>query len=255
MALLDAPPRPRAVRVLDEDADLGARLAPEHHEAARRGAIAALCTFEPGRVQVPAALTEPGAYGLLILDGLIAAHTQIPQRCHLELLGPGDVVRPWVELGPWATVPSSLDWEALVPTRAALLDRRFAASIARWPELTAALMNRFVLRSRRMAFQLAIVSIPRTEDRILLSMWQLADRFGRVTADGVHLPYPLTHQSLAETIATRRPSVTNALVELAREGRVVRRPDRTWLLCGGPPEAYTELAERSALAMADPPVL
>lgn len=251
MTLLEAPPRPRAVRVLDEDPDLAARLDPTQIEPARRSAIAAVASYEPGPIAVPPSLTEPGAYGLLVIDGLIGLRMSIPERCHLELIGPSDVVRPWVELGPWATVPSAVRWEAMVPTRVAVLDRRYAASIARWPELCAALMNRLVLRSRRMAFQLAVVSIPRTEDRLLLSLWQLADRFGRVTREGVHVPFPLTHQNMADMISTRRPSVTNALVELSRDGRVVRRSDRTWLLCGGPPDAYTALRERSALPVAD----
>src|SRR5438477_526792 len=68
---------------------------------------------------------EPGSLGLLMLQGILGARRQVERRAHLEILGPGELVRPWVELGPEASVPYEVAWTALEPTRVAVLDRRF----------------------------------------------------------------------------------------------------------------------------------
>jgi hypothetical protein len=44
----------------------------------------------------------------------------------------------------------------------------------------------------------------------------------------------LTHRSLANVVGARRPSVTTALSELQRRGRLAR-VDTGWLLLGRPP--------------------
>jgi CRP-like cAMP-binding protein len=91
-----------------------------------------------------------------------------------------------------------------------------------------------MLRSRRLANTLAIASHPRLDERLRLLLWELADRYGTVHRDGVHLRLPLTHGVLAELGAARRPSVSTALGRLLRTGEVDRR-DGMWLLRGEPP--------------------
>jgi CRP/FNR family cyclic AMP-dependent transcriptional regulator len=59
--------------------------------------------------------------------------------------------------------------------------------------------------------------------------------------DGVSVELPLTHALLGELVAARRPSVTTALSTLAEQGKVERR-GRAWLLRGGPPAEFAELA-------------
>jgi CRP-like cAMP-binding protein len=75
-------------------------------------------------------------------------------------------------------------------------------------------------------------------------LWQLAGRWGRVTGEGVRLPLPLSHGTLAELVAARRPSVTTALGRLVAEG-VVRDERGGWLLQG---ERPAELSEMGTLA-------
>ncbi len=53
---------------------------------------------------------------------------------------------------------------------------------------------------------------------MLLLLWHLADRSGRVTPDGIHLPLRLSHDLLSDLVASRRPSVTTGLARLKREG-------------------------------------
>lgn len=58
--------------------------------------------------------------------------------------------------------------------------------------------------------------------RLLLLLWHLADRWGRVTPDGVRIPLRLRHGMLAELLAVRRPSATAALQQLISDGLVRR---------------------------------
>jgi CRP-like cAMP-binding protein len=83
---------------------------------------------------------------------------------------------------------------------------------------------------------LAIAHHQRVEERLLLTLWHLADRWGRVSPDGIVVPLPLPHQRLADLVGAHRPSVTTAMGELVRAGRLSRRDDGVWLLHGPPPE-------------------
>jgi len=78
--------------------------------------------------------------------------------------------------------------------------------------------------------------VRRIDARLLLMMWRLADRWGRVTSDGVVVPLRLTHGWLAHLVGAQRPSVTTALGNLAGAGRVERLDDGSWLLRGDPPD-------------------
>jgi CRP-like cAMP-binding protein len=81
---------------------------------------------------------------------------------------------------------------------------------------------------------MAIVQQPKLDIRLWLLFWELADRYGVVRRDGVHLDLPLTHEVLSHLAAARRPSVSGALSRLAADGKV-RREGRGWVLCGQAP--------------------
>ena len=125
------------------------------------------------------------------------------------------------------------DWRALLPTRVAVLDESWTARLAHRPELTALLVERAIAQSRRLADTMAITSQPRMDARIWRLLWQLADRFGQVGADGVHLPLPLSHAALAHMARATRPSVTATLSQLTRRG-VLRRAADHWVLLDRP---------------------
>ena len=58
----------------------------------------------------------------------------------------------------------------------------------------------------------------------------IAERTGRVTAEGTIIPVRLTHEALGKLVGARRPTVSLAMKELAADGRLRRQPDGTWLL-------------------------
>jgi hypothetical protein len=236
------------VRVLEEDPDLGARLHPEGARAAARSLVARCRAVSPGAWRSPEQQDEPGFWGLLVLDGLLGVRVQLEDRSHLEVLGQGDLLRPWVDLGPYASTPSSVDWVVFEAARLAVLDRRFAASACRWPEVPSALMGRLVLRARRLSFQHAVASVRGVDERLELMLWHFADRWGRVAPEGVRLGLALSHAELAEVVGASRQSVSTALMDLRRRRSIEHAAPRTWILHGDPPRMLHQLSEQVALA-------
>jgi CRP-like cAMP-binding protein len=243
--------RAAGIRLLEAQPDLAEGLPPEDEALARRHVVALLESLEPGRWEPSDEHgRDPGFLGLLVIDGMIARDVELGGRRCSELLGPGDLLRPWdYDEGELTSVPSESAWIVLEPTRVAVLDGRFARVACRWPELVARLIGRTLRRSRWLAILLTISSMPRVDARVLALLWHLADRWGRVTLDGVVVPVRLTHDMIGRLVGAHRPSVTTALTELSRGGRITRLPDG-WLLRGDPPAANVPpLPRRSRAAL------
>jgi CRP/FNR family cyclic AMP-dependent transcriptional regulator len=131
------------IRVLEVDPELGQDLEPAALAVARPRAIARALWLEPGRWQPFAEEWDHrGHLGLLIVDGFLARTLQLGSRRGVEILGPGDVLRPWVRLADYSSVLLEEGWDVLEPARLAVLDRRFAVVLAAWPEVTAAILDR-----------------------------------------------------------------------------------------------------------------
>jgi CRP-like cAMP-binding protein len=234
-----------AVRVAEEDAGLLGSLGGESAEAVREQLIARTLTCAPGPWE-PLSADLPrhfdGWLGMLVLDGLIVRHLDVDGLQCCELLGPGDILRPWDEDDAAATLETVADWRILEPSRLALLDAGFARRAARWPTLNAELMQRTVRRSRSLSVLLALTQARRADVRLRTLFWHLADRWGRVTPDGVVLPLRLTHSLIAQLTGLCRPSVSLSLRELERTGEIVRASRGAWLIRRG------EAAARSMVA-------
>lgn len=236
--------------MLEAQPDLGDGLSPDDEAQARRHVVALLDTVEPGAWE-PADRygRDPAFLGLLLIDGMIARDIELCGRRCSELLGPGDLLRPWdSDAGELSSVPSASTWTVLEPSRVAVLDGRFTRVACRYPELMATLVGRTLRRSRWLAILLTISSMPRVDARVQALLWHLADRWGHVTLEGVVVPARLTHDMIGRLVGAHRPSVTTALSELTREGRLSRVP-QGWLLHGGPPSATEPPAPRRSRAV------
>jgi CRP/FNR family transcriptional regulator, cyclic AMP receptor protein len=235
------PPAETTVHVLDEDPALGRRLSERDLASARRFAVADVVSLQKGPHKPGERFEGEGLLGLLILEGLLVRQVAVAERRCGELVGPGAVLRPWDDFGQNAPLPFELSWRVIQPTRIAMLDRRFLATIIRWPALIEAFVERATERAQTLAFNVAIHCLQHVDVRLLVLMWHLADRFGRVTTAGTVVPLPLSHADLAELVGAARPSVSAALRELADKGLVQRsQTDRGWILTREPP---TELRD------------
>lgn len=230
-------------QILLEDPDLAEHLQGPRLDAAVRDCVARVVSFR-GDGWSP--LDECGdmrfGIGLLILEGLLVRRVGVAGRFGAELLGEGDLLRPWQQEEQGTSVPRGGRWRVLREGRIAILDSEFALRVARYPEVISTLFARAIKRTRHMAVNMAIVHQPRIDVRLEMLFWDLADRWGRVHPDGIHLPIRLTHATLGELVAARRPSVTKALQELAERDEVVWT-GKEWLITGSPPSELGELGD------------
>jgi CRP-like cAMP-binding protein len=223
-------------RVLEEDPELSSVVGRERAVRAAQCSVADVVQLRAGHwsAEGDAALAQDG-FGLLVLDGIFVRRVGIDGRYGAELLAKGDVLRPWEHDGEDGVMPFQSAWSVVSEARLAVLDLRWATRMAPYPEVAAQLMRRLLLRSRRLAMLMAIAQQPRLDQRLWLLFWELADRYGVVKRDGVHLDLPLTHEILSHLAAARRPSVSAALGRLAERGEL-RRDGRAWILRGDPPQ-------------------
>jgi CRP/FNR family transcriptional regulator, cyclic AMP receptor protein len=234
------------VRVFDEVPELLQQL--DNGDASTlRQLTTQMLRLEPGVWQLELQNSElRGHLGLLVLDGLLTRQVAIGEATCAELLGGGDVLRPWTELDSGiASIASESRWQVVMPTRIAILNARFALQTCRWPGITAAIIDRVVQRARWLSFHLAVCHIVGVEVRLLIVLWHFADRWGRMTGGGVKLPLPLSHGLLAGIVGARRPTVSTALGVL-RDQSLVERTEDGWLLHGEPPAELHDLRARVA---------
>jgi CRP/FNR family cyclic AMP-dependent transcriptional regulator len=230
-------------RVLHEDPELAEAIPLPLRAQAIENCIVGVRSVARGRWRPEsgaASWVGPGGIGLLVLEGLLLRRVGVDDRFGAELLGDGDLLRPWQGENGAGTISPSTAWRVLEATRLAVLDEHAARLMAAYPQLTGALVARAVGRSRSMAVNMAIIHQARVNVRLLMLLWHLADRWGRVRPEGVALPLHLTHSVLADLVAARRPTVTTALTELARQ-QLVEPLNRGWLLRGEPPGELLEL--------------
>jgi len=231
--------------LLNEDPDLAEAIEPNQRARAVEHCVARTAQIARGRWSMPEDQALRDGIGLLVLEGLILRRVGIDGRFGAELLGEGDLLRPWQGEDSRAMLPLITGWRVLAPVRVALLDAPVARLLAAYPELTGRLVERALERSRNLAINMAIVHQARVSIRLRMLFWHLADRWGRVRSEGVLLPLALTHTVLADLVAARRPTVTSALTELSRQGVIVPVSDG-WLLSGDAPGELLELQEVGA---------
>jgi CRP-like cAMP-binding protein len=172
----------------------------------------------------------PGDVGFLVLEGLLLREVRIGGSACCELVGRGDLIRPWDE-DEVRSVQSRTEWRAHAPAYVALLDAAWGRAVAPWPEVMHNLLRRSVQRSQSLALYLAISHVVGVDQRVLTILWHFADRWGHVAPEGTVLPLNLTHELLGTVVGARRQTVSAAVTELVRRGAITRAADGSrWVL-------------------------
>jgi CRP-like cAMP-binding protein len=211
--------------LLDADDDLAQAFDLRMRLAARQVLTATVLDVTPGEVDlVPSFGAVRSGLGLLILDGVLACDARVGDRTATELVGSGDLLQP-PHHPPEELLVHVSSWRALQPARLAVLDEEFSERARPWPQIALVLLRRAGRRSDDLDVLRAIASQPRLEVRLVLVLWHLARRWGRVESSGIRLTLPLTHRLLGQIIGAERPSVTHALARLARAGLVTGSTD------------------------------
>lgn len=224
--------RARVVQLLECDPNLAAGLAEEERAIAAQALPVRVAKLRKGVWQPDLTPPEPGHLGYLLVKGLLVRRIEVAQGSSIELLGQGELLRPWQE-DTSSFCRSS--WEVVEPATVAQLNAHLTRSLCQWPALVSNLVDRSIRRSRALAADAAAANIIGLEERLLTALWQLAETWGESRADGVHLSIRLPHRLLAELMGARRPSITSALAELKDSGRLRSAADGSWVLRGDPP--------------------
>lgn len=225
------------VSVLRLDPDLGVAVARPRRDVAIRTCDARALELPRGQWDAERAADARSGYGYLVLTGILCRRVMHSESYGAELIGPGDLLRPWDQVREWSTIPTVAEWTVIEPARLAVLDADFARRAAPFPEVGTSLARRALMRSRYLAILVSIIGQRRIETRLHMLFWHLADRFGQMQGEWVDIPVPLTHSLLGELIAARRPSVTTALSRLQEQGVVIREP-HGWRLSGTIPPGF-----------------
>ncbi len=238
--------------LLDADDDLAQELDSRTRLAARQIVTARVLDADVGECD-PAPWFDAVRHGpgLLIVEGLVALETRVGDRTATELLGTGDLVQP-----PTGRTDDLLErtdgWRVLRATRFALLDAEFAERVRPCPEIVQALLRRAGRRIADVDALRAIACQPRLEMRLVLLLWHLAARWGRVEPGGIRVSLPLTHRLLGQLAAAERPSISHALARLSRSGLVTGAADDLHL-CGSLEQHLGALRERGSAPSSQEP--
>ena len=231
--------------MLDLDPDLGRGLDESDLQTARRECRVTVMRVSAGEFRLPDGGRDGGSdvLALVVVTGVLARESALGHHRSLELLCPGDVL-----LAPHAgsEVPlqtGGVSLTALCDASVMVLGPGFVTAAARWPSLLANVHQRLEAQRERLAVQGLAMHLPRSEHRVLLTLWLLADRCGRVTPDGIVLPLDFTHDCLSQMTAARRPTVTLALRALEAGGCLARTEDGHLLL--------TDMAEHEVAAVTE----
>src|SRR4051812_22567121 len=139
-----------SVSVLDVDAGLAGVLPADQLESARQATPAAVVRAPAGPWRsAQNAERARGGYGMLLLDGLLIRRVGVEGRYGAELLGPGDLLRPWQHDSDGdggGTLSLTWTWRVAAPARLAVLDQRWAQRASGWPQLGAELAGRALAR-------------------------------------------------------------------------------------------------------------
>src|SRR4051812_44805158 len=224
------------VDVLDALPDLFDAIPANRVDQARHALRARAILVRKGRWEASSdARFIEGGIGFLVVEGALVRCVTAAHRTSGELLGPGDVITPsaYGEEPPFGTY-----WRAISDVRLAVLDVRFTRPASIVPEALPPLIPAATRRTGAVSRQLVIVQSQAVEQRILVTLRYLAERWGVMTRDGLVLPGFLSHGTLSLLLGARRPSVTSAMVRLQGRGLVERRADGRWVLPSEPEPAF-----------------
>ena len=124
-----------------------------------------------------------------------------------------------------------ISWRALTDLRVALVD---IGTLRQSPSRGVAehLLRRAERQLDDAAHQLAVMQLPKVEERLLGLYWQFARRWGRMTAAGVRLDLSLRHEVIGRFVGAKRSTVSWGMAHLSERG-VLREVNGGVLLAPG----------------------
>ena len=212
--------------LLDLDEDLASAFGMRMRVAARSAVTAQVCNIPAGEFELePLFADVAGGLGLLIVGGIVELDTEVGGRTASELIGEatcschGRAAATWSSSrAPGSRAPSFRRGSRSSTRTSPAGCGPGSRSRARWS--SAACAAPWTLNVQR-----AATCHPRADVRVALLLWHLAERWGTVQPDGIHLSLPLTHRLIGRLVGAERPSVSHALSHSASADLVSRERD------------------------------
>ena len=119
------------ISIVDADPDLGDLLEERDRARARCEALTRVRHLSKGEWDAARAI-EPDVHhrGFLLVEGLLSREVDVLGRRCVELIGHGDVLRPWQWDEEGSHVRAEIGWQVLEPSRLAVLDHRLVAALS-----------------------------------------------------------------------------------------------------------------------------
>jgi CRP-like cAMP-binding protein len=232
----------QAAWLLDLDPDIGRGIEEQQWQEARDGTRVTTIHLDPGPWSLPQSVAgSRGIIGLIVIDGVISREEALRESVGLELLCHGDVLLPPTAAADPQGADADVNLTALSPATLSVLGQPFIRAAARWPILLSNLNRRIETQRHRTVIRGLAVHLPRAQDRLLMTLWELADGCGRVTPEGIILPLTLSHDILARLSGARRPTITLAIRALESEDQIRRRQNGHLLLTKAAREQVNQL--------------
>lgn len=171
----------------------------------------------PSRQRAQIAISDGSL--LMVTSGVVLVVHRAGEHRAAELLGAGDALG--VSASPGEPPPT---FQVLREARLFVLQRPMAELLARWPAIGSQLVTALLARQARQEQHNCVLVRPRVEDRLMLLLGAIAERFGTVGPLGTSLGIRLTHEQLGWLVGARRPTVTMALGSLLERGSLTAGP-------------------------------
>lgn len=210
----------RVVGLLDLEPDLADGLGAGELDAARGELVVGLVEPHAGACAQVARAIPAG--GMILSRGFVVRQSPPGGRSSAQLHGPGDMLAPPATVAGVRLAPT---WRFLTDARVALLGEGFLTKLTSWPAVSTAFVRRWIEQAERLSLQMDICKQPHVETRVMLMLWYIAQRWGRVSQRGIQLPLQLTHAMLGQLVGARRPTVSLAAKQLEAQGALRRAAD------------------------------
>lgn len=216
----------RLIRFYDVEPDLFVGVPKDRRSRAIASVTVPVFDVDAGTWRPPP--ISEGSLGLLITEGFLLRELSIADRPSLEVLGPGDLLWPdeCIEVLGDSLIPR---WRALTAGSVVSINEAATEWMRLLPAALPELVRRAQRRSQLPAFQAVLRKI-RGPDRLLAVLRYFAGRWGSPTTGGLVIPFRLTHNTLADLVAVRRPTVTAHLHALTRRGVLRISNERHWIV-------------------------
>jgi hypothetical protein len=161
--------------------DVAERFALEERGVAKGALLAPLLRARDEDLTTARAVETGYAFDFVLVDGTVLKETTLATTTALELLGPGDVLAPPLSATRQLEFRAVSRYLAFGNVSIATLGVRFTRIAARSPQVSDFLHGQIAEQAHRASEHIAMLHLPRAEDRILALFAELGERFGRVS--------------------------------------------------------------------------